>query len=140
MGLWRWALLLMLLSACTPRRNTLEPYRDDAAASAALEARAQTACAAQRPVTPPNPFRTDGCSAWPDDGWVECCVVHDMAYWCGGASELRAAADEALRACVNSVAGGGWASSMYWGVRLCGAGWMPVPWRWGYGWPWLGDP
>jgi hypothetical protein len=25
------------------------------------------------------------------------------------------------------------------GVRVGGPAWMPFPWRWGYGWDWLGD-
>lgn len=84
-------------------------------------------------MTPPHPFTTDGCSAWPDDGWVDCCVVHDVAYWCGGSAEDRARADELLESCVASVAPR-MAPVMWLGVRMGGVPWMPTPWRWGYGW------
>ncbi len=41
------------------------------------------------------PFTTDGCSRFPDgtlsepDLWLECCTVHDVAYWHGGTDEQR---------------------------------------------------
>ena len=87
-------------------------------------------------MVPPAPFHTDGCSAWSDATWVACCVEHDVAYWCGGTAGERLAADRELRACVDAVAGGGWATVMYGGVRLWGWDRLPLPWRWGYGWPW----
>jgi hypothetical protein len=34
--------------------------------------------------TPTRAFLTDGCSWWPDGAWQECCVTHEIAYWCGG--------------------------------------------------------
>jgi hypothetical protein len=70
--------------------HRLAPYRYDPAAAEALERRAQTVCMQARGVTPPPHFTTDGCSMWPDDGWVRCCVEHDVAYWCGGTSAPHA--------------------------------------------------
>lgn len=131
-----WILLLLVVTGCTPRVHTMAPYRDDPALGEALAARAAAACAARGAVVPPAPFRTDGCSAWPDATWGACCVEHDVAYWCGGSAAERLAADRELRACVDAIAGGGWATVMYWGVRLGGSDRMPLPWRWGYGWPW----
>jgi hypothetical protein len=33
------------------------------------------------PPLPPNEFKSDGCSLWPDSEWVDCCVEHDVNYW-----------------------------------------------------------
>lgn len=133
------AALVLLAAACTPRSHALRPYRDDAAAAAAVERCAVEACRARRAQLPPAPFTTDGCSLWLDDGWVDCCVTHDMAYWCGGSARDRAAADRELERCAEQ-AGARLIPLMYGGVRLGGVAWLPTPWRWGYGWPWLGQP
>ena len=81
-----------------------------------------------------RPFTTDGCSAFPDGPlgdearWRDPCVVHDLAYWQGGTSAQRLAADQALR---KAVAEGGdpiVAAMMYLGVRLGGSPWwQPCP-------------
>jgi hypothetical protein len=123
-----------LLCACTPTVHRLAPYRSDPAAAAALERTAQTECVLARGVIPPHHFTTDGCSMWPDDGWVGCCIEHDMAYWCGGTSADRVRADATLRDCVSAVRGAPLAWLMYSGVRVGGAPWEPFPWRWAYGW------
>lgn len=127
----------LLAVACTPTRHRTAPYRDDPTAAMLVERDAANYCRAQHgdDALPPTPFTTDGCSFWPDDGYVECCVVHDMAYWCGGTSEERRTADDTLRACIRRHER--WlATWMLAGVRVGGAGWLPTPWRWGYGWPW----
>jgi hypothetical protein len=85
---------------------------------------------------PPNPFTTDGCSLVPNGPMTECCIEHDMAYWCGGPSALRGTADEALRSCIVQHGGKVKSTFMYAGVRLGGARWLPFPWRWGYGYAW----
>jgi hypothetical protein len=87
-----------------------------------------------RGVMPPYHFTTDGCSMWPDDGWVRCCVEHDMAYWCGGTSADRTRADATFRDCVSALHGAPMAWLMYASVRVGGAPWEPFPWRWAYGW------
>ena len=126
-----------LCSACMPRVSTLEPYRHDPTEAYRLQQRANDVCRSRRGgALPPHPFTTDGCSLWPDGSWVSCCLEHDIAYWCGGPADERLAADQRIRACVDAVAGGGWATMMYWGVRLGGWDRLPLPWRWGYGWPW----
>lgn len=84
-------------------------------------------------------FTTDGCSFFPDGDakacWSDCCVTHDMAYWRGGPSVDRTAADAALRSCVLARTGRpALAGSMYYGVRLGGSSLWPTPFRWGYGW------
>jgi hypothetical protein len=123
-----------LLYACTPTVHRLAPYRSDPAAADALERRAQSVCRQAHGVNPPHHFTTDGCSLWPDDGWVGCCIEHDMTYWCGGTSADRAHADVTLRDCVSAEHGASMAWLMYAGVRVFGVPWGPFPWRWAYGW------
>ena len=88
-----------------------------------------------------SPFATDGCSAFPDGTfeqqalWLDCCVVHDLAYWQGGTREQRSEADEALAECVDSVGEPAIAKLMLAGVRVGGTPYLPTRFRWGYGWP-----
>ena len=101
----------------------------------ALVRHAADFCAAARPEQPDHKFTSDGCSMWPDDGWVACCVEHDVAYWCGGTAESRVRADAVLDACVQTEGNRSHhlGDLMYWGVRVGGTPWQPFPWRWGYG-------
>lgn len=90
---------------------------------------------AGRPAGPPSrPFHTDGCSAFPDGRLYGCCVEHDIAYWCGGSRRDRCDADRRLRACAE-VFDRSQSGLVYWGVRMGGVPWLPLPWRWGYGHP-----
>ena len=88
-------------------------------------------------------FTSDGCSAFPDgtfdqkELWHSCCVVHDLAYWIGGRSDEREAADHALKACVEAVGKPDIAQLMLAGVRVGGSPWLPTRFRWAYGWPYL---
>jgi len=76
---------------------------------------------------------------WPDGTWGDCCVEHDITYWCGGSRSDRREADRLLRACAaRSVTG--WRGAtlgalLEAGVFVGGAPWLPSPWRWGYGHP-----
>lgn len=87
------------------------------------------------------PFTSDGCSAFPDGTpsqktlWLDCCYQHDRAYWQGGTRDQRAAADQALRACVAAVGEPEIAALMLAGVRVGGTPYLPTRFRWGYGWP-----
>jgi hypothetical protein len=137
---------LLFVLACAPTYHTAEVVRYDLATRAQLEARAQAECAARLaplagpPAPPSEPFRTDGCSWWPDamftgDGWQGCCIEHDLAYWCGGTAQMRRDADEALRQCVAKDYAGWVGAVMKPGVRLGGAPWVPAYFRWGYGHP-----
>ena len=130
-------LLATSLVACTtPTHSTLPLGPHDGAGLEPIASQAVEECLARRGShgAPPHAFTTDGCSLWPDSRWVECCVVHDMAYWCGGSAEDRARADRGLAACVSAHSSCGMGSLMGLGVRPGGVPWMPVPWRWGYGW------
>lgn len=91
---------------------------------------------------PTNEFKSDGCSCWPDNEWIECCVEHDAIYWMGGSREARKQADIALKVCVSQKGHPIIANIMYYGVRVGGVYWLPTPFRWGFGWsyPQSGPP
>lgn len=105
-----------------------------------LEADASRMCLIRRgsvQKVPTRPFRTDGCSLWPDGNWQACCIVHDMVYWCGGDRTFRKQADTELRACVSSSGHRVIGSLMWLGTPAGGLRIWPTPMRWGYGWEWL---
>jgi len=89
------------------------------------------------------PFVTDGCTMFVDgpfyvqDSWLQCCESHDFAYWMGGASTEREAADVRLENCVAQKGYSFTGSLMYYGVRLGGGPQFSTPFRWGYGWNYL---
>jgi hypothetical protein len=127
-----WLALVLGAAGCTPLHHSIEPYESDPAQAAAIEARAAQRCR----LSPERKFTTDGCSMFPDSGWVQCCVEHDLAYWCGGRAAQRLEADRGLQDCVAAL---GQPETAWWmklGVRLGGHPWWPFPWRWGYGWDW----
>ncbi|MFA0790101.1 FAD-binding oxidoreductase [Microbulbifer echini] len=88
-------------------------------------------------------FYSDGCSIFPDgtpnqsDLWLDCCRVHDYAYWKGGSYAQRQEADRNLEACVAKTGESEVALLMLVGVRVGGTPFLPTPFRWGYGWPYL---
>ena len=132
--------LVVAAVGCVAQQHTIEPYRSDPAAAAQIESRATEVCHAQRArdglsSQPERPFRTDGCSAWPDSEATRgCCVEHDIAYWCGGSAEARAEADAAFEDCVATRSGSPWLGTlMKTGVRFGGHPIFPMPYRWGYG-------
>ncbi|MBU0484968.1 MAG: hypothetical protein KKB30_10700 [Proteobacteria bacterium] len=94
------------------------------------------------PPLPPKEFKSDGCSCWPDNDWLECCIEHDTIYWLGGTSEERKKADLALQECVSQKDHPIMGRVMYYGVRLGAVPWLPTPFRWGFGWkyPQSGPP
>lgn len=87
-----------------------------------------------------QPFRSDGCSVFPDGTlteknlWLSCCTDHDIAYWKGGTREEKIAADLALRQCVEALGQPTIAKLMQTGVRVGGSPYLPTGFRWGYGW------
>jgi hypothetical protein len=89
------------------------------------------------------PFATDGCSSFPGGDpfdpvrWQHCCVAHDRAYWAGGTYDDRWNADVALKECVAETGADWVADLMFEGVRVGGSPYLPTPFRWGYGWPWI---
>jgi len=114
---------LCLISACAAQKD-IEQMAMDLYAQQEYDRR-----------LPPSPFVSDGCSCWLDYTWVECCVVHDLAYWMGGSRQERMAADLALKACVRDKGHPLMARVIFYGVRIGGTWWLPTPFRWGFGWP-----
>lgn len=140
-------LALVALIVCTglscrvPTQHTPEPYRSDAEAGAELSRRAAAYCAEVNPELPQptKPFISDGCSAFVDASWdVECCIEHDIKYWCGGTREQRSDADTEFGRCVSERSAGvvGW--PMRAGVAVGGHPVFPTKYRWGYGRPYSG--
>lgn len=90
---------------------------------------------------PLNPFTTDGCSAFPDGTWedrklfLNCCTLHDFAYWQGGTVDQRLNADYQFSQCISNIGQPELAQLMLIGVRVGGSPYWPTPFRWGYGWP-----
>lgn len=84
---------------------------------------------------PPRPFKTDGCTLAPDIDFICCCVEHDFIYWQGGTIEERREADMVFRQCIIDKGHPYLANVYYAGVRIFGSPYLPVYWRWGFGWP-----
>lgn len=136
-------LMSLFLAACTTMeaRLSLAPYTKDKFKRNAIELLAERYCRQKRNYPgsesvkqqPDFIFTTDGCSRAPDNKWAACCIIHDIAYWCGGSKNDRETADRFLKQCVNKQANV-MGNLYYAGVRLGGTPWLPTPWRWGYGW------
>jgi len=80
-----------------------------------------------------KPFKTDGCTDYPDGNYRSCCVEHDKKYWKGGTKQQRKEADEDLMKCVAKKSGKMNASVMHIAVRIFGHPLVPTPARWGFG-------
>lgn len=90
------------------------------------------------PVEPPADFKDDGCTAFPDGDWHDCCFTHDKEYFRGGTAKERRASDKRLYQCVKGKPG--WhhaiiAPMMWMGVRLGGVEFLRAPFSWGFGQP-----
>lgn len=84
----------------------------------------------------PADYVSDNCSMFPDGDYADCCVEHDKAYFFGGTKAERRAADKKLYQCVRAK-GHKYISGMMWlGVRIGGVGFLPTPFRWGFGKDW----
>jgi hypothetical protein len=124
------------VTSCTSLpHHTAEPFASDALQAAAIEAAAAKWCEelGEPEGAPPQPFRFDGCSWWPDGDYRHCCECHDYAYWCGGSAALRKRADRELRQCVAKQKGAAFGRLMEIGVRVGGHPVVPMYFRWGYG-------
>jgi len=101
--------LAVIASGCIPHHSDLQPpylVGGTEYTEVKLQALATDRCRGSSGALaslPPNPFTTDGCSLVPNGPMTECCIEHDMAYWCGGPSVLRSASDEALSSCIVRV-------------------------------------
>jgi len=83
-----------------------------------------------------KPFKSDGCSCFPDGNWRDCCISHDKKYWSGGFRKDRRRADAELLSCVADRGHPVIAILMYIGVRIGGVAFLPTPFRWGFGHKW----
>ena len=94
---------------------------------------------------PTKPFKSDGCSCWPDY-WknkngkkvslYEACLKHDLAYWSGYKGEVlsRFATDVLLMMdVVFETERPKLAITMFLGVRTGGVEWLPTRFKWGFG-------
>ena len=84
----------------------------------------------------PPEYVSDHCSMFPDGDWGDCCVEHDKAYFFGGTKQERSAADKKLYKCVKGKGHRFIARIMWLGVRIGGVGFLPTPFRWGFGEDW----
>jgi len=85
-----------------------------------------------------NAFTTDGCSTIPNGSILNCCKVHDLAYWQGGTAEQKEQADQGLRLCVTETTHmPNWAATVYAGVHMFGGPLTHRTYRWGYGWKYM---
>lgn len=135
---WRRILLAVAVAGALAGCGSLSLTPDQVDA---YQTEAEAACLKRRgdpTLIPSRAFKTDGCSLWPDGDWRECCIRHDMDYWCGGPRSHRAESDRTLRECVDARDHPVMATLMQAGVRVFGVGFLPFPWRWGFGWPWPG--
>lgn len=130
---------LMAHTGCSSTARVSRRYENDAQALARLARQAEERCAARGfPAgTPTIPFTTDGCTGWSDKVVHQCCVVHDMDYWCGGSREDRRETDSRLRQCAEAAYGRDSGPFLGWmmeaGVTAGGSPNLKTPWRWGYG-------
>jgi hypothetical protein len=150
MSLRRINFLILTLLCFSPlqyaQSETLElPERNMPVSIAEIEAICQhyelTALWSLIEKNPPAlPFRSDGCSVWPDK-WLagrdlyEGCFIHDLHYWAGipGDEMGRLGADVWLLMWVGENVSIELAETMFNGVRVGGREAFDTPWRWGFG-------
>lgn len=89
---------------------------------------------------PKNPFKSDGCSLWPDswgsDDLYPACLKHDIKYWAGyiGDHVLRLKADLELSIDVLVITNNVYLSlTMFSGVRIGGKGVFRQKFSWAFG-------
>lgn len=141
-------LLVIMITAvaCTPMQSRIDPpypFRGNEYSEAKIQIIAAEQCGFSQITPAPsemNRFTTDGCSMWPDGKILECCIEHDIQYWCASTQISRKEADQALRDCAREHSGPANAFMVYWGSRMGAPSWLPFPWRWGYGYSWLATP
>ena len=150
MNLYRNALLLAVALMLAPwtavNAGTLAlPERNETVSLAEIESICRhyglDALWAHIEADPPElPFRSDGCSVWPDT-WLsgrdlyEGCFIHDLFYWSGTPGDRmgRLHADIWLMLWVAEHASIELAEAMFNGVRVGGGELIETPWRWGFG-------
>lgn len=92
--------------------------------------------------TPPNSFKQDGCTLFPDklfgSDFSNACFAHDAAYWYGGTEEEKNIADMKLKEEVAHTGTMGLVlqEPFYLGVHYFGDTWLTKLFdaNWGFGW------
>ena len=92
--------------------------------------------------TPPEEFRRDGCTLWPDKlpghNFNEACLKHDIAYWAGGSREQQKKVNQEFRQDINETGllGPVFGFIMYTGVTWFGNNGVSrvIDSHWGFGW------
>jgi len=130
---------LLVNANCSSSGKSLPRYEDNPTELARLAQEAEDRCADRGfPAGNPTvPFFTDGCTGWSDKVIHQCCLEHDMDYWCGGSREDRRQADNRLRKCAENTYGEESGPFLGWmieaGATAGGSPHMRTSWRWGYG-------
>lgn len=92
--------------------------------------------------TPPETFRRDGCTLWPDrligHDFNNACLHHDIAYWAGGSPEHQRYINQTFREEVSTTGfvGPTFGFIMYYGVTWFGNNGVSrvIDSHWGFGW------
>ena len=84
-------------------------------------------------MKPTKPFKSDGCSIYPDQNFRSCCYKHDKEYWKGGDLKLRKKADKKLMKCIGNKGHKIQSKIMYGWIRVGGHPIFRFPFRWGFG-------
>lgn len=143
------SLLFILVCLSSASHAHAESFRLPARNTPVLMAEIETICRhyglnalwSQIEANPPShPFRSDGCSVWPDT-WLsgrdlyEGCFIHDLHYWAGlpGDEMGRLKADVWLLMWVAEHVSIDLAEAMFNGVRVGGGDKLDTTWRWGFG-------
>lgn len=81
-------------------------------------------------------FTSDGCSMIYDSpAYIDCCKIHDYAYWQGGPEVLKEKADSDFAACVEKGTRSSQLAGLFQrGVEIGGHPQWNRSFRWGYGW------
>ncbi|MEE2671972.1 MAG: hypothetical protein VYA54_09685 [Bdellovibrionota bacterium] len=81
-------------------------------------------------------FTSDGCSMIYDSpAYIDCCKIHDYAYWQGGPEVLKEKADSDFSACVEKGTRSSTLAGLFQrGVEIGGHPQWNRSFRWGYGW------
>lgn len=88
---------------------------------------------AYTPIEPPADFKGDGCTAFPDGDYADCCLAHDKDYFRGGTAAERRASDDRLYQCVRAKGHKMIAPMMWLGVRALGFEFLGASFSWGFG-------
>jgi len=92
--------------------------------------------------TPPEPFKRDGCTLWPDKlpghDFNDACLKHDITYWAGGDRAQQKKVNQAFKADITETGplGPVFAIIMYTGVTWFGNNGVSrvIDSHWGFGW------